>query len=216
MGPTIEESRGGPTAAYCHDLSTQVRQEVGRPGWISAMEAALEPSIPVSATSMTWPSNRRDLPSGRSRLNSGGIRPAGPDGTTSSVRVMRTAGAQAHDPTLMLAIHGAGIKEWAVVTHTDCGVARAADNIGALVATMHRAGVRDAAVAQLGEPVEEKLSEFLALFVEPKEAVRREVERIKALPIVGPDVVVHGLCLRLDDGVLELVVDGDRVAMGLR
>ncbi len=110
----------------------------------------------------------------------------------------------------MVGIHLAGIDEWAVVMHTDCGAVLAWEKINSLVDNLARVvdGGEGGLRGRVDDSAAETLREDLLLFKDPRSAVVAEVERIRAMPFVGPDIMIHGLVLDLSSGTLELVVDG--------
>jgi carbonic anhydrase len=105
----------------------------------------------------------------------------------------------------------AGIKEIAVIMHTDCGCSLAYKKIDTLIANI-KANLTPQQWQELknliGEPFRENLTEWLHAFEDPTEAVRREVEAIKSYVFVPEDLVVHGLVYDLSSGNLEVVVNG--------
>ena len=134
-----------------------------------------------------------------------GIDPAG----ESDVRVIRTIGGMAEDRSLIVGIHLAGIREFAVVMHTDCGNCLAKAKIGTIVENI--TGLPEGGGAwrgSLGEPFAERLIDYLKAFDDPYVAVTREVESIRSKPFVPDDVIVYGLVYALESGALDLVVDG--------
>lgn len=148
----------------------------------------------------------------RINLEALGIAPFGADGSgASDVRIIRTIGGMADDRSLIVAIHLAGIREIAFITHTDCGnslakakIATIAENLGAsLDKDAHRSFV-----AQVGEPFQESLIAYLKAFDDPRRAVEREIEAVRQKPFVPFDVVLHGLVYDLATGRLEVVVSG--------
>jgi len=129
----------------------------------------------------------------------------------SQVRVIRTLGGIADKRSLVVGIHLAGIKEIAVIMHTDCGCSLAYKKIDTLIANM-KANLTPKQWQEfnnlVGEPLREKLIEWLHAFEDPKEAVRREVAAIKSYVFVPENFVVHGLVYDLSSGNLEVVVNG--------
>jgi len=81
-----------------------------------------------------------------------------------------------------------------------------------LIENLRSAGEWSTLESELGDPIEETLACYLGLFDDPKKAAYDEARRIKALPLVPPDVVVHALYLDLRTGVLELVSEGSDAA----
>lgn len=148
----------------------------------------------------------------RVNLEAIGIRPFAADGgSTSSVRVIRTIGAMADDRSLIVGMFLAGIREIAVLMHTDCGCRAAFSGIGTIVDGMKR-GVEPECLrtfaTAIGEPFAERLRDWLKAFTDPRDAVRREVAAIVAAPFAPRGLVVHGLLYDLASGGVEIVVDG--------
>lgn len=141
-----------------------------------------------------------------------GIAPFGADGSgASSVRVIRTIGGMADDRSLIVAIHLAGIREIAFITHTDCGNSLAKAKIETIVESLRASLDKEAYrsfVAQIGEPFPDTLVSYLKAFDDPRRAVRQEIEAVRRKPFVPSDVVLHGLVYDLAAGRLEVVVNG--------
>ncbi len=148
----------------------------------------------------------------RINLTALGIEPFAPDDSgVSEVRVIRTIGAMAEDRSLIVGIHLAGIREIALVMHTDCGNCLAKAKIdrvvGSLSTRIDEADYNDFR-ASIGEPFSEKLIEHLKAFDDPHQAVRREVDTVRRKPFVPNDIILHGLVYELETARLEVVVDG--------
>ncbi len=148
----------------------------------------------------------------RINLTALGIEPFAPDDSgVSEVRVIRTIGAMAEDRSLIVGIHLAGIREIALVMHTDCGNCLAKAKIDKVVESLRtridQADYNDFR-ASIGEPFPDKLIEHLKAFDDPRQAVRQEVDRVRRKPFVPNDIVVHGLVYELETARLEVVVDG--------
>ena len=129
----------------------------------------------------------------------------------SSVRIIRSIGAGAEARSLVIGIFLAGIREVAVLMHTDCGCCLAYSRIDTIIENMQR-NLRAAQLAEvkrmIGEPFREKLRDWLKAFQDPREAARAEVASIKALPFVPDNLIVHGLVYDLASGTLDVVVNG--------
>lgn len=141
-----------------------------------------------------------------------GIAAFGVDGSGSSdVRIIRTIGAMAEERSLIVAIHLAGVREIALVTHTDCGNGLAKQKIDKLSANL-RDSVTPAAYRAvrhaIGEPFEPNLVAHLKAFDDPQTAVEQEVAAVRRNPFVPADIILHGLVYHLDTAELEVVVDG--------
>jgi carbonic anhydrase len=131
----------------------------------------------------------------------------------SSIRVIRSIGAGAEPRSLVIGIFLAGIREIAVVMHTDCGCCLAYARIGTIVENMHKTLTEaqlDDVKRQIGEPFRENLRAWLKAFEDPREAAQAEVASIRSLPFVPKDLVVHGLLYDLASGAIEVVVNGYR------
>ena len=143
-----------------------------------------------------------------------GIAPFAAGGAgTSSVRIIRTIGAMAEDRSLIVGIHLSGIREFAIVMHTDCGNCLAKAKIATIADSLRATmGPRDHAAFQesLAAPGQQGLLDFLKAFDDPYEAVAQEVAAVRAKAFVPRDVVVHGLVYDLATAKLDLVVDGYR------
>ena len=176
--------------AYRDSLDPQelpVARTAGRFGLITCMDPRINPAA-LGITSFT----------------------AGGAGT-SSVRIIRTIGAMAEDRSLIVGIHLAGIREFAIVMHTDCGnclakakIATIADSLRETMAPQAHAAFRE----RLGEPHHQGLLNYLKAFDDPYQAVVQEVAAVRAKAFVPRDVVLHGLVYDLASAKLDLVVDG--------
>ncbi len=101
--------------------------------------------------------------------------------------------------SLALACAVKGGKEILVLGHTDCLVRK--------TGTMELLGHFSA----LGVPrhqLPENLQEFFGLFASERQNVLKAVEHVRASPLIGPNVPVHGALLDLATGKLELLVNG--------
>jgi carbonic anhydrase len=129
----------------------------------------------------------------------------------SQARVIRTLGGIADKRSLVVGIHLAGLKEIAVLMHTDCGCSLAYSKIDTIIENM-QANLTPERWREfkktVGEPIREKLREWLQAFQDPQEAVKKEVEAIKGYPFVPESLIVHGLVYDLSSGKIEIVVNG--------
>lgn len=129
----------------------------------------------------------------------------------SQARVIRTLGGIADKRSLVVGIHLAGLKEIAVLMHTDCGCSLAYSKIDTIIENM-QANLTPERWREfkktVGEPIREKLREWLRAFQDPREAVTKEVEAIKSYPFVPENLIVHGLVYDLSSGKIEIVVNG--------
>jgi carbonic anhydrase len=148
----------------------------------------------------------------RVNLAAAGVLPFLPTGEIQSqVRVIRTLGGIADKRSLVVGIHLAGIKEMAVIMHTDCGCSLAYKKIDTLIANI-KSNLTPKQWQEfnnlIGEPFRQNLIEWLHAFEDPTEAVRKEVEVIKSYDFIPENLVVHGLVYDLSSGSIEVVVNG--------
>src|SRR4051812_38210551 len=92
-----------------------------------------------------------------------------------------------------------GAKEIAIIGHTDCLVGKTTamaliDKLAALGIDRHS--------------LPENLVEYFGLFGTERQNVLRGVDFIRASPIIGAKIPVHGLLLDLQSGKLEWIVNG--------
>ena len=126
-------------------------------------------------------------------------------------RVIRTLGGMADPRSLLVGIHLAGFKEIAILMHTDCGCSVAYARIDTIIENMQTNLSPDqwqAFTQLLGEPLRDKLREWLRAFQDPREAVRQEVATIKGYAFVPANFIVHGLLYDLASGEVEVIVNG--------
>lgn len=101
--------------------------------------------------------------------------------------------------SLALACAVKGAKEIAIIGHTDCLVCKTTtlqllDRLAALGVDRHR--------------LPSNLVEYFGLFGSERQNVTRGVDFIRASPLIGSRVPVHGLLIDLKTGQLEWVVNG--------
>lgn len=130
---------------------------------------------------------------------------------------LRTAGATISKPeregaasdlvrSLAGAIYLLGVREVAVIGHTQCGLAHA--NPVALTASMQALGVDPQQLIQqkdLGD--EQGLVNWLGAFNDVHVNVREVVDVIRSSPYL-PKIPVHGLVIDIETGKLEMVERG--------
>jgi carbonic anhydrase len=148
----------------------------------------------------------------RVNLAAVGVSPFEPTGKIQSqVRVIRTLGSIAEERSLVVGIHLAGFKEIAVIMHTDCGCSLAYFKIDTLIGNMQSnlsTEKWNEFKGQVGEPVRDRLREWLHAFQDPRQAVRKEVQAIKDHPFAPASLIVHGLVYDLSSGAIEVVING--------
>jgi carbonic anhydrase len=101
--------------------------------------------------------------------------------------------------SLSLACAVKGAKEVAIIGHTDCQVCRTTtmqllDRLAALGVDRHK--------------LPENLVEYFGLFGSERQNVIRGVDFIRASPLMGSKVPIHGLLIDIKTGKLEWVVNG--------
>ncbi|MEM7206207.1 MAG: carbonic anhydrase [Pseudomonadota bacterium] len=129
----------------------------------------------------------------------------------SPVRVIRTVGARLDERSLTIGIHLAGIKEIAVLMHTDCGCCLAHNKTDAILENLKNSvGNNQQAILnqQTNLSSIDAWRSRLKTFADPREAVIEEVSAVKTLAVVPPSIKVHGLLYDLATGGVEVVVDG--------
>ena len=165
------------------------------------------------------PTQRQPYPYGvvtcmdpRVNLAAAGVPPFRSTGEIQSqARIIRTLGGMADKRSLVVGIHLAGLKEIAVIMHTDCGCSLAYSKIDTLIGNMetnlHPEKWREFKNL-VGAPIREKLIEWLHAFEDPRVAVKKEVEALKSYLFVPETLIVHGLVYDLSSGTIEIVVNG--------
>lgn len=129
----------------------------------------------------------------------------------SHVRVIRTIGAMGDNRSIKIGVFLAGIKEIAVVMHTDCGCCLAFSRIDTIIDNMEQNLDRqqfETVRKNIGEPFRENLIRTLKAFQDPRDAVRQEVEEMKRQPFAPHDLIVHGIVYELATGAIDVVVNG--------
>ena len=148
----------------------------------------------------------------RVNLDAIGIPPFSADGEGhSDIRIIRSIGAMAEPRSLVIGMFLAGIREFVVLMHTDCGCCLAHGKIDTIIENM--AGRLDSAEYEtfknrIGEPFRAELMTWLKVFEDPREAIQREIADIRSRPFVPDDVVLHGLLYDTATGAVEVVVNG--------
>lgn len=125
---------------------------------------------------------------------------------------LRTAGAtiNARDEvngdlirSLAGAIYLLGVREVAVVGHTECGLSRG--DLAALTASMQALGVDPDALPEKGEA----LLGWLGTFQDVRENVARVASAIRSSPYLPKTIPVHALVIDIHSGKLELIERGE-------
>ena len=125
---------------------------------------------------------------------------------------LRTAGAtiNARDEvsgdlirSLAGAIYLLGVREVAVVGHTECGLSHG--NLAALTASMQALGVDPDSLPEKGE----ELLGWLGVFQDVRENVVRVARAIRTSPYLPKTIPVHALVIHIHSGKLELIERGE-------
>src|SRR6266542_2243590 len=101
--------------------------------------------------------------------------------------------------SLALACAIKGGREIAVIGHTDCLVCK--------TSRMELTERLKALGLERGR-LPENLTEFFGLFASERQNVIKAVEFVRASPIIGPAIPVHGLLVNIESGRLEWLVNG--------
>jgi carbonic anhydrase len=148
----------------------------------------------------------------RVNLEAFGIAAFTPEGAGHShVRVMRTIGAMSDMRSLIIGIHLAGVKEIALIGHTDCGGCLAFARIDTIIDHMQqtlRPEQWQRLHASVGEPFRANLMQMLKVFEDPRAALQAEIQWLRQQPFVPDEVKLHGLLYTLDTGQVDVVVNG--------
>src|ERR1051325_109075 len=101
--------------------------------------------------------------------------------------------------SLALACAVKGGREIVIIGHTDCLVCKT---------TMMQLTDRLRALGIDRARLPENLNEYFGLFASERQNVMKAVEHVRASPLIGPRVPVHGLMVDIQSGKLEWVVNG--------
>jgi carbonic anhydrase len=132
---------------------------------------------------------------------------------SSSVRIIRTIGAIPEPRSIIIGLFLAGIREVALVMHTDCGCCLAFSKIDAIIQN-----TQDVLTEQqwqtfkeeIGKPFRERLINYLHVFEDPRVALVQEIKMLKQQPFIPEDLIVHGLLYEVATGRLEVINNGYR------
>ncbi len=101
--------------------------------------------------------------------------------------------------SISLACAVKGGKEIAIIGHTDCLVAKTT-TLGVLE-SLARMGVKR-------ELLPDNINEYFGMFCNERANVLKAVGLVRASPLIGAGVVVHGLIVDINTGKLEWIVNG--------
>jgi carbonic anhydrase len=147
----------------------------------------------------------------RVNLEAIGISPFQANGSLgSATRVIRTLGGIPEARSLVVGLHLAGIQEVAILMHSDCGAMAAWNRANVLLENLQaNLGPSFEQFAELaGGSDVDSLRVWLRAFDDPRRAVVREVERLRAEPFIPPATPIHGLVFDLASGEVEVVING--------
>lgn len=151
----------------------------------------------------------------RINLESVGIPAFSPSGEGhSDIRIIRTIGAMVESRSLIIGMFLAGIREFVVLMHTDCGCCLAHAQIDTIIENMEKRlnpASYQTFKSQIGEPFRANLMVMLKVFEDPRDAVQHEIAGIRAQSYVPEDIVLHGMLYNTATGVVDMVVDGYKV-----
>lgn len=131
----------------------------------------------------------------------------------SSVRIIRTIGAIPEPRSLIIGLFLAGIREIAIIMHTDCGCCLAFSKIDTIIQNMRNALTKEqwqTFKKEISEPFRERLIDYLHAFEGPRAALKQEIQRLKQQPFIPEDLILHGLLYELSTGRLEVIENGYR------
>ncbi len=129
----------------------------------------------------------------------------------SHIRIIRTIGGMIERRSLVVGVFLAGIRELAIVMHSDCGCCLAYSKIDTIIDNMRKNLSEqrfEAFRSEIGEPFENRLASWFKVFRDPKEAVRQEAEYVRSLAVVPETLVVHGIIYELSSAKIDIVVNG--------
>jgi carbonic anhydrase len=129
----------------------------------------------------------------------------------SSIRIVRSIGAMSEARSLVIAMFLAGIREFAVLMHTDCGCCLAYSKADTIIDNLlKRLSARkfERFQDEVRLPFRDNLIAWLKAFENLRDAVRKEISSFKELSFVPDDVIFHGLVYHLETGAVEVVVNG--------
>ncbi|MEM7334400.1 MAG: hypothetical protein AAF490_20120 [Chloroflexota bacterium] len=148
----------------------------------------------------------------RLNLEAIGIPPFSPDGTGhSDIRIIRTIGGMVEARSLIVGAFLAGIREFALLMHTDCGCCLAYAKIDTIIDNMETRltfAQLQRFKQQIGEPFRANLMTYLKVFEDPRQAIQRELKDIRAQSYVPDDIVLHGLLYDTGTGEVQVVSNG--------
>jgi carbonic anhydrase len=148
----------------------------------------------------------------RINLESIGIPAFSSDGEGhSDIRIIRSIGAMAEPRSLIIGMFLAGIREFVVLMHTDCGCCLAHAKIDTIIENMERrleSAKYQTFKSHVGEPFRTNLMTWLKVFEDPYNAIQNEIANILTQPFVPDDILLHGLLYHTATGAIEVVVNG--------
>lgn len=96
----------------------------------------------------------------------------------SPVRIIRSIGAIPEARSLVIGTFLAGIREFAILMHTDCGCCLAFSKVDTIIENLKKRLTPEKLAAfrsDIGEPFRENLITWLKAFEDPRSAVRNEI-----------------------------------------
>lgn len=101
------------------------------------------------------------------------------------------------------AIYLLGVREVAVIGHTDCGLSHG--NLATLTASMQALGVDPATLPEQGN----ELLGWLGTFEDVRENTARTARAIRTSPYLPRNIPVHALVIDVNTGKLEMIERGE-------
>lgn len=132
--------------------------------------------------------------------------PAAMNFKNGDIKIIKNAGALITHPfgsvmrSLLIAVYDLGVKEIAVIGHTDCGM-QSLDS-KKILEKMHKRGISQQQIDMVNY-CGVNLEQWMQGFDSPEDSVRESVQRIKQHPLLPKDVLVHGLLIDPVTGELK-------------
>jgi carbonic anhydrase len=101
--------------------------------------------------------------------------------------------------SMALACAVKGGREIAIIGHTDCQISKSTSY--AVLERLQKMGVRR-------EALPDNINEFFGMFASERANVLKAVGLVRASPLIGPAIPVHGLVVDVDTGRLEWLING--------
>jgi carbonic anhydrase len=137
--------------------------------------------------------------------------------------VIRNAGGRASDDairSLVISSKLLGTREWFVIHHTDCGMETFTDAVmrGLLAKSLETATVDRSGWHDTGKGPGSREAEFIdwLTIADQAESVCADVQRIRAHPLVSPDIAIYGYVYDVKTGQLTEVAEATPIGRATR